>query len=493
MTATSATPKVPAKEYLRVSYDRSGHQRSPNEQHDDHQRHADERAWDLLSPAYRDVGSASRHARKAREGFDTLISDLSADRFGAQILMLWEPSRGSRRESEWLRLIELCEERRVLIFIATHGRTYDCSNARDRRSLLEDAIDSAYESAKVSERVTRTVASAGAAGRPHGRCPYGYLRRYDERTGRLVAQEPHPEQAPIVHELFVRLLQRHSLYRIAADFRERGIVNGVGNPFTEQHLRVIARRHVYAGLRVHDAGRHNGNTTLTADAKIVDGEWTPLVDKATFLGVQDLLNDPKRRTSRAGAGRYLMTMTARCDVCGGPLSASLRSKEPKLLCHKAGHVKIPMVDVDEYAEDLVLGYLSAPEAYESLSQPDDGAELHAVRDELAAVQSEMRALSSAVKAGKLSVAFAADTEPGLLTRRKALEAREAELATPSILAGIIVPGEDVRARWGTAEMSTKRAVCLVLFTRSILGEFRVCRSPQPGVRVAVEERVVLRR
>jgi site-specific DNA recombinase len=40
-----------------------------------------------------------------------LIADLEQDRFGAQVLMIWESSRGSRRVGEWVRLLELCEQR----------------------------------------------------------------------------------------------------------------------------------------------------------------------------------------------------------------------------------------------------------------------------------------------------------------------------------------------------------------------------------------------
>jgi site-specific DNA recombinase len=47
-------------------------------------------------------------------------------------------------------LLELCEQRSVSIFMTTHGRCYEPGNGRDRRSLLEDAVDSGYESAKMS-------------------------------------------------------------------------------------------------------------------------------------------------------------------------------------------------------------------------------------------------------------------------------------------------------------------------------------------------------
>lgn len=43
--------------------------------------------------------------------------------------MIWESGRGIRRVGDW---------------------TYDPANSRDRRSLLEDAVDGEYEPAKIS-------------------------------------------------------------------------------------------------------------------------------------------------------------------------------------------------------------------------------------------------------------------------------------------------------------------------------------------------------
>jgi hypothetical protein len=42
-------------------------------------------------------------------------------------------------------VLELREQRSMSIFVTTHGRCYDPANGRDRRSLLEDAVDSEYE------------------------------------------------------------------------------------------------------------------------------------------------------------------------------------------------------------------------------------------------------------------------------------------------------------------------------------------------------------
>ncbi len=142
----NTTSTLTVREYLRVSLDKSGRQRSNDEQHDDNQRAADEHGWKLGKP-YRDTGSASRYASKRRDDFDRLVADLEGDRFGAQVLILWESSRGSRRLSQWALFLELLEERGVAVHVTSHGRTYDLTKPRDRRTLQEDGTDAEYESA----------------------------------------------------------------------------------------------------------------------------------------------------------------------------------------------------------------------------------------------------------------------------------------------------------------------------------------------------------
>ena len=107
---------VTVREYLRVSQDRSGIGKSPDQQHDEMERECRARSWRLHPVPYRDDNrSASRYARKTREGFLDLMADLKTGTFGADLLGIWESSRGSRRTSEWLELIDMCMERDVKI------------------------------------------------------------------------------------------------------------------------------------------------------------------------------------------------------------------------------------------------------------------------------------------------------------------------------------------------------------------------------------------
>ncbi len=492
MTANTKVDAVIAREYLRVSVDGSGRGRSVDEQHDDNERVAGELGWTLAEP-YRDVDrSASRYARKVREGYDQLTSDLAAGTFGASVLLLWESSRGSRKVSEWVTLIELCEKQHVRIHVTTHNRTYDPANGRDRRSLLEDSVDSEYESSKISMRIKRASAATAAAGKPHGRVPYGYRRRYDDQTRQLIAQEPDPVQAPIIVELFERLREGHTLRGIAMDYAARGIVNKSGVPFSGEHLRSVALNVAYCGLRVHDPARV-GNK-LSATATTTTATWPPLVDRATFLAVQAILSAPERLNHRPGKARHLLSMIARCAVCGGRLAARTgRGRSPgdgEYQCHDKGCVRIDKASVDALAESVMLAWLGRPDVYESFAAgTDDDTALAAVRDEVAELRARADELADAVAAGALSVTLAARSEPKIRAQIRSAETREAELSTPSVLRGLITPGEDVAAQWDAAPISTRREIARLLLSPNYIGEMRIQRSPTRGNRCPVERRV----
>jgi site-specific DNA recombinase len=472
-----------AREYLRVSLDRSGRARSLEEQHADHVRVAGEQGWILVEDSYRDESvSASRYSRRVRDGFDALIADLEGDRFGARVLMMWESSRGSRRVGEWVRLLELCEQRSVSIFVTTHGRCYEPGNGRDRRSLLEDAVDSEYESAKISTRVRRAAAANAVAGRPHGRIPYGYRRVFDPQTRAFLAQEPEPGEAVVVAELYHRLIQGHSLKGIARDFQERGIQTRSGVAWSAQHLRSLAIKPLYAGLRSHIPGRRGGDRMVDLDT-LYEGQWPALVSRADWFAVQRLLRAPERKTTRPGRAKHLLSFIGRCGVCRGKLTVAYHEGgEALYVCGGKGCVRIVQADLDTLAEQVMLDYLAQPDVIDVLhaGEEDDDRELSAVRDQLSAVRARHEQLADAAAAGSVSVATLIRAEPPLLAEITTLETRERELSTPSALRGLIESGIDVAHRWSATPMSTRREVARLLLTPELIGQLRLQPSPRRG-------------
>ncbi|MFE4834429.1 recombinase family protein [Arthrobacter sp. NPDC056691] len=482
-----STPEV-AREYLRVSKDRDGRGKSPDQQHGENAEAAARRGWTLHADPYRDDGiSASRYATQSRAGFDGLIADLDADRFGAQILVLWESSRGSRRVGEWITLIELCEERGVVIFVTTHGRDYDPSNPRDRRSLLEDAVDSEYESAKASERIRRDVRSAAENGRPHGKHLYGYRRVYDDLTRTLVRVDPEPEQARIVQEAAERVLAGETFYSIAKLFNERGLPprrpayreqrRNLG--WTPRAIKQMLTTPAYAGKR-----QHLGQI-------VSDAVWPALIDPGVWeKRLMPLLNNPSHKRTNDWPARHLLSGIAVCGICGVKTRVGKQnvgklrydeSGEPLPRDHyntyictgvpgKTGtHVAMKTDHLDLVVREHVLARVQRPDFMEGLGQKNDGldAERQALLDEI----EERRAYLEDVRvqaAARQRMDLLFDQEDRVRPLIVAAQRRFEALAATDPLVLDLAKSDDARMAWEMLELASRRRVVRALMQPRIL-------------------------
>jgi DNA invertase Pin-like site-specific DNA recombinase len=462
--------------------------RSVADQHTDNEHTAQAESWVFGKP-YLESGavSASRYSSKARPGFDALVADVKAGRFGADVLMLWEPSRGSRRLSVWAAFLEALEDKGIALHITSHGKTYDLSNARDRRSLHEDGTDSEYESAKLSGRVSRSMAINAAEGRPHGRTPYGYLREYrlTSRGRELVGQVKDPETAPVVERIYSEITQGRSLRAIAAALNAEGIAAPAGGKWAAQNVRDLALNPAYAALRLHAPGSRGGHHRI-ADGTLTEGTWPPIVTREMWEHVRALLTDPSRRTSRPGRDKHLCSMIAVCDVCGGPLSVRYQ-RGAEYACRDSGHVRIPQSDLDGLVTRLAVARLASPAEYPQVTRDDDGPAVQAARDELAAATAHHNDMVALMAARKLSPLAFARAEPAALASIEAAKTRLRDLETPDalrMLAGD--PGEDITTRWDSLPVAGRREVVRLLFAR-----IAVTRSATPGHRPPASERTVV--
>jgi DNA invertase Pin-like site-specific DNA recombinase len=470
------SPETSAHLYLRVSTIK---QKSNADQDAENRAAAEKHGWPI-GHVYADVGSASRYGKKTRDGFEKLLADLRAGVFArGDVLILWESSRGSRETEEWAKLLNLLAKSGVLVHVTSHGRTYDPAKPRDRRSLDEDGVDSAYESGKTSDRVRRAAAANAAAGRPYGGpTPYGYVRVYDPKTGVLAGQEPDPERAPVIQELFDRIEKGHSLRSIALDFEARGIVSRAGKPISARQLRDFALQAAYAGLRKSET---TGQT--------VKAIWPAIVSSRQYHAVYSILTDPARSTRRPGSGKWLLSLIALCAVCAASgaresfMTVQYRGTKAKYKCQNVGHVTIDREELDGIAEEAILSYVNRPDIREQLAAAwgRENERLEQIRGDLARARAELRELAAGVGAGKVTFEFGAMAEPGIKRRIAKLEAQENELSTPAVLRGLVGVGLTL-AQWRDKPMSTRREAARLLLSPEHLGELRVGRLTEQRIR-----------
>ncbi|MEV6614230.1 recombinase family protein [Streptomyces sp. NPDC051051] len=481
-----------AREYRRLS-DRKGG-RSIEDQGRDNRLAADDQEWTLGEPYIDDGRSASRYARRRRDDFDRLVADLQTgptgrqSAFGADVLMLWESSRGSRKVGEWVAFIELCEQQAVRIWVTTHERLYDPANGRDRKALIDDAVDSEYESYKTHRRLVRTAPADAERGRPYGKAPYGLRPVYDQKNGRLLTWEADPARAYVVQELFRILEAGHTLAAAEREFLGRGHLNASGRPFQREQLRAMALRHAYAGLRYYKG-------------TVYQGIWNGIVPEPQFWNVHGMLTASGRGTSPGGELLHAVTAALTCGRCWTLLGPRYEEGRPDVYrCAKCGGSKIQKDPVDDLligtAEEpgVMLAYLARPDIYEVLSAPAgtdttvrqvqaDLARARAERDELRAATGETLAEV------RLLAASLAKKEQQVLE----LEARERALLLPSVVQSIVQPGRDVGESWAAAPLKAQRMLVRLICRPGYLG--RPCVIPsthagrnQPPVTTRIEWR-----
>lgn len=405
-----------------------------------------------------DDRSASRYARRPRPGWVDLLAALAAGAVG--VLVLWESSRGSRRNAEWAGMLELCREGGVLVHVVTHGRTYDPRIARDMRTLQEDGVDAEFEAEKTRERIMRNVRANAAAGRPHGRLLYGYRREYapGPKGAELVGQFEAPEQAAVVREMCRRLLAGESCYAIAKDLNARGVPTAsAGAAWTGERIRRLMVNPAYAGLRVL-----NGEV-------VGEATWDGIITRDEHARLVARLTDPARRTVRDPSVRHMLTGAARCGACesrmrvqrmrgyfayvcaGRPPGSNLGGRTGRMC------IAIKAEWLEGYVRDVVLTVLARPGAAHLFERSDDAERRAAAEAEVKRLEGRLDEVADEVIGGRMSASMAARIEQQLQPQLEDARARSTPPATaPPAHAALTAPGVDVVAVWEALAPSQRR-------------------------------------
>ena len=429
--------------YGRVSQDKHAG-RSVAEQETESRAACTLNGWTIAATYSDNDISASRFTTKTRPGWAKLVADLDAAKF--DVIVLWEPSRGSRELMSWAALLDACRRRKVLVHVTSHQHTYDLAKPRDWRSLAEDGVDSAYESEKASQRIRRAMSANAVAGRPHGRTPYGYVRRYDPSTKQLVAQEINPATAPVVREVFRRLAAAEPVITVTNDLNARGVASPAGMTWARQNVRKLALNHAYISQREYAGEIHHG-------------DWPALVDAEVWYAARRVLLDPKRTVTKPGRYKYLLSYIVRCGVCDEPLSAARRGTGTAYFCPRY-HVSAGVEWLDDIITPIVLGRLNNKALMARLAGGDDESVL-AARTEAAALKERLEGFRDAAAAGDLTPASLAHVEARLLADIALAQKKAASAAVPFALRSL-VGGDDIAGRWERLSVASRRQIVSAL-------------------------------
>jgi DNA invertase Pin-like site-specific DNA recombinase len=479
--------------YARVSHDDAGRARSVDEQVEDCEEWVSREGWEVYR-VVREMGSASRYARSKRPEWAQVLEIIDSGTIDA--VLTWEASRAQRDLAAYSELRDKCIGAGVKWGYSGRLYDFDDRDARFRTGL--DALLAEDEAARTSERVKRAVRANAMAGRVHGKDLYGYRRIYDPTTRKLLRIEEHPEQAPIVKEVFARMYAGEGTYTIAGDLNRRNIPprrpartpgRGHAGWTTVAVHEVAVERPAYAGIR-----------QFQGELLEVAVEWPALVDRAKW---EELAARDRSLPGRNPADwriRYLLTGIALCGVCSGKLHKGHQNKgrpmegEPRqrydvyvctgMRAGSSAHVSVSLRALDELIVDLVLSRLSRSDALASFRHGDEGQgekarELSEViatdkkwLDDVTRAAADSRDLTMLIEQRKIVI-------PRMEANQRLL--RSLTSTDPAVIE--LASAERVDAKWQTMSLDQQRRVVSGVLTPIVR------RADRRGQRGNVHERV----
>lgn len=452
--------------YVRASLDRQKKERSVESQENACREVCKSMGWDVAA-IYRDNNrSASRYARRTREEFQRLIDDIAQ----YDVILTWEASRAARDLGVYARLREECRKHGVKWFYS--GKLIDFSRTDDAFSSGLDILVAERESSQTSERVQRGMKSGAEKGRPHGRLPYGYIREYDQNTGALLRQVPHPQEGPVITEAAERILDGETAYSIVKDFQARGLPLRGEERMQPNMLVRLLKNPTYAGKRVY-RGEVFG-----------DADWPPLIPAEKWEALQAILNDParnKRQPSPRGSEPvHLLSGIARCGICGSVMHRIVHHRKyESYYCKAKGCTSINKQHLDDLITQVVRARLSQPDALEAVNNrkdPDVGPVVAQIRE----LELRLEALYEQAANGEITPAGLAKVEAKVLGKLQEERARLAGMG--SVARPVITDPHALADGWEQLPLDKKRDTIRALM------ELQIVRASVPGRTVFEPER-----
>jgi len=366
------------------------------EQEQECRAECERRGWPVADVLSDNDRSATRFATKDRPEYEKLRTTLQP----GDVLVVWEASRAGRSLDHYVDLRRLCTERDVLLSYS--GRLFDMDDGDDRFATGLDALIAEREAEDIRKRIVRSHRANLAAGKPHGRVPYGYKIVRDPETGKATGRVPDPARAPLVAEAARRVLDGHSL-----ESTVRWIATKDPDPrWNGAKLRRILLNATNAGFRTQSA-KVNGKRGPQTIVK--EGTWTPILTPEQHDDLTALFT-ARKTGPRGPEPLYLLTGIAACAVCGDKIwrGKAGRKKDGSSYevykCRK-GCVGRSFGQLNEVILAVVEGILTTPEALSALAEPaaepdsTAQAELAELRHQLQAVEDKLADLSMPADVG----------------------------------------------------------------------------------------------
>ena len=287
---------------------------------------------DIIIPdeyVFCDDGISGRTAKK-RPAFNEMIALAKSKEHPINCILLWKFSRFARNQEESIVYKSLLRKNNVQVISISEPIANDIFGGLIERII--EWMDEFY-SIRLSGEVKRGMTEKATRGEAMCAPAFGYMIDSANKT-----YIPHPDEAPIIEEIFTRYASGEGARSIAQNLNLRGIKTHRGNPPDSRFIDYIINNPLYIGkTRWSTEGRaaskrdyHNENIM------IADGKHTPLVSMDLWNKVQEQIKMTKKKYAKYQRSeqtvQFMLKGLLRCSDCGATLVMQ-KTKCPSVQCH----------------------------------------------------------------------------------------------------------------------------------------------------------------
>lgn len=247
----------------------------------------------------------STYIDRAKSGKDTNRPELQKMLMAIRkreldLVMVTELSRISRSIKDFSEIWQLMQDNGC--GFQSLRENFDTTTAAGEMVLFTVANIAQFERRQISERVSANFNARSQRGLFNGGAiPFGY-KRIQDKPGFLEIDE---EAAPSVQAAFQAFQREGTLAATATwlneqGFRMKSVREGGGlrtrlGYYTVKNLGQMLRSKFYAGIKIY---------TQNGETKETEAVWPPLIDKDTFIKVNEILDKNHRRNKEGMSDRY---------------------------------------------------------------------------------------------------------------------------------------------------------------------------------------------
>ena len=276
---------------------------SPQRQQEVCQRYIQSQGWTLVD-VFKDldVSGSDKGLRLDRPG----LVEIRRRWHELDRIVFTKVDRLARNTLDFLKFAEECKEHGVTLVSVTDG--LDLSTPQGRLAATMMASFAEMEAAAISERVKGSITGRKRMGRYVGGAPiYGYDRAKDP-NGPGTVLVVNPDQATVVREMATRVIAGESVYGIANDLGDRGILTRRGRRWDGKNVRTLLASRTLLGQVVH-----RGEVLRDETTGLPIQMWEPILDLETVQKVRARITVKSTRNRKLTA--RLLSGLLVCDLC----------------------------------------------------------------------------------------------------------------------------------------------------------------------------------